>query len=54
MAGPVAGADVASSAQPKDLTARLMAYPLGRRLVALIGIGLLAAGAGLAEHLAPW
>jgi len=38
------------NAQSKDVTAQVMAYPAGRWLVALTGVVLMAAGAGLAVY----
>jgi Domain of Unknown Function (DUF1206) len=44
------GGPSSGNTQAKDLTARLMAHAGGRWLVALIGVGLLAAGVGLAAY----
>jgi hypothetical protein len=44
------GGTTSGNTQSKDMTARLMAHSGGRWLVALIGIGLAAAGVGLAIY----
>jgi hypothetical protein len=44
------GGRASGNKQSKDVTARLMAHSGGRWLVALIGIGLAAAGVALAVH----
>jgi hypothetical protein len=45
-----AGGKTSGNTQSKDVTARLMAHGGGRWLVALIGVGLAAAGVALAVH----